>query len=560
MTQVKIKNSLGKKIGLVFLIIVFLFLLASAFSIFSITRSGQRNHEISEEILPHTMRFLALEKHIIQIQQWLTDISATRAAEKYDDGFSKASTHFTKAEEIITQLIQAHQEAGETATVEQLSGMKQNLTNYYDMGKTMARAYIKGGPKAGNPIREQFDPLAVKLTKEVNALIKEHRKELQTVQDEIIQLDLISRVVIISATLAATLISIIAVMILISQIKKNAALIIGAMETASQGDLRHTAQLNTGDEFGLIADYLKRTLQNTSALIAKIKQGGDTLTQQVSQLNENSAVLSKAADQMTNKSTSVASATEEMNSTMGSVSSFSEETATNINSVATATEEMTSTIGEISSNTERARSIVSTTADKVGSAADSIKVLEKNAAEIDDIVEMVTEIAEQTNLLALNATIESARAGEAGQGFAVVASEVKALAKQTTEAIGGIRTQITSMNDSTTTAVKDVVSIKQEIDNVNNIVSSIATSIEEQSITTKEIAGNISEAVNGAKDVTRQISESAGVSGGISEDMSSLNRSSTESRHAVESMNGSVEKLNTVAEELKQLLAQFTIK
>ena len=67
---------------------------------------------------------------------------------------------------------------------------------------------------------------------------------------------------------------------------------------------------------------------------------------------------------------------------------------------------------------------------------------------IGGVVKLISQIAAQTNLLALNATIEAARAGEAGKGFAVVASEVKSLARQTTEATGGISREISAMRET----------------------------------------------------------------------------------------------------------------
>jgi methyl-accepting chemotaxis protein len=84
--------------------------------------------------------------------------------------------------------------------------------------------------------------------------------------------------------------------------------------------------------------------------------------------------------------------------------------------------------------------------------AESVKMvaeLERQAANIGDIVKAVARIADQTNLLALNAAIEAARAGQHGKGFAVVADEVRTLAetseksaKQIQELVGQIQGEV----------------------------------------------------------------------------------------------------------------------
>jgi methyl-accepting chemotaxis protein len=72
---------------------------------------------------------------------------------------------------------------------------------------------------------------------------------------------------------------------------------------------------------------------------------------------------------------------------------------------------------------------IATGADRQLASVQKVIDLEKQAANIGEIVKAVARIADQTNLLALNAAIEAARAGQHGKGFAVVADEVRTLAE-----------------------------------------------------------------------------------------------------------------------------------
>ncbi|MHC4883488.1 MAG: bacteriohemerythrin [Planctomycetota bacterium] len=108
-----------------------------------------------------------MQLHIIQVQQWLTDISATRAAEGYDDGFTEAESHaksFKTAQKKLKTIY------SDTSALDTLST---SFDSYYAMGKKMAQAYIDGGPEAGNKMMKVFDGDAERMSSAFDPILKQ---------------------------------------------------------------------------------------------------------------------------------------------------------------------------------------------------------------------------------------------------------------------------------------------------------------------------------------------------------------------------------------------------
>lgn len=174
-----------------------------------------------------------------------------------------------------------------------------------------------------------------------------------------------------------------------------------------------------------------------------------------------------------------------------STSEASEDLSKYITTVGSATEEMVSSIQEIASNTSKAASMTQKTVEEASSVEKIMIDLEKFSKEIGEIVKVVNDISNQTNLLALNATIEAARAGEAGKGFAVVAHEVKGLAKQTSDATEDIQKKITAIQEQTGAALSSIETTTESVKLINEVVTSIAGAVEEQTAVTNEIGHNM---------------------------------------------------------------------
>jgi methyl-accepting chemotaxis protein len=178
-------------------------------------------------------------------------------------------------------------------------------------------------------------------------------------------------------------------------------------------------------------------------------------------------------------------------SRMTTAAAAANETAQRVKATDDATEQLTASISHIRNEATRSLEITEAAVGDMQRTQQVIRSLNDKADHIGAIVSIISTIASQTNLLALNATIEAARAGESGKGFAIVASEVKALASQTSKATEQISEQITAIQVSTRKSVDEVSSIAKVIGQLIDAAATIASAVEEQTVTTGHIATSI---------------------------------------------------------------------
>ncbi|SFO12001.1 methyl-accepting chemotaxis sensory transducer with Pas/Pac sensor [Cohaesibacter marisflavi] len=201
----------------------------------------------------------------------------------------------------------------------------------------------------------------------------------------------------------------------------------------------------------------------------------------------------------------IANTVSSTNEQAASAANAAVQASSSVQTVAAAAEELVASIEEISRQVNQATSVSDQAVSEATHSEAIMSGLSDDAQSIGDVIELIDSIAAQTNLLALNATIEAARAGEAGKGFAVVASEVKELASQTTKATENISARINSVQTSTAGAVSAIHAIKEVIQQVSTISSSIATAIEQQSAVTRDISGNMQTASIGVATITDNV-------------------------------------------------------
>jgi methyl-accepting chemotaxis protein len=278
-----------------------------------------------------------------------------------------------------------------------------------------------------------------------------------------------------------------------------------------------------------------------------LKESVNALSKQVrtalQQIGKTTGMLASSSEELNQVSQQMSSSADETATQANVVSAASEQVSKNIQTVATGAEEMGASIKEIAKNTTDASKVAMSAVKSAEATNETIAKLGQSSAEIGQVIKVITSIAQQTNLLALNATIEAARAGEAGKGFAVVANEVKELAKETAKATEDISRKIEAIQNDTQGAVEAIAQIGQVIGQINDIQSTIASAVEEQSATTNEINRNLAEASKGGVEITRNIVGVAEAARGTTS--------------AANDTQKSAQQLERMAAELQSLISQF---
>ncbi|MEH6576947.1 MAG: methyl-accepting chemotaxis protein [Amphritea sp.] len=279
----------------------------------------------------------------------------------------------------------------------------------------------------------------------------------------------LSKSILWGATLGILLLCVIVSVLVVLSVRQPIGRLRDYMKQVGSGDFTVPVGNYRNDEIGEV-------FQSTEQLVGAIK----AMIRRIADLNLEINLISNDSAQATNSAKLTLHGQSE-----------------NLNSVATATTQMSYSIKEVAENSRmaademlqskaQAHEVESTVDNTVSStnqlkvtmnqAVEVIKSLDSEVAGIEEILEVIQNIAGQTNLLALNAAIEAARAGEQGRGFAVVADEVRTLASRTQQSTEEIRQKINTIMSGSHEAVTSISESLDSVRGVTECVSSIEKS------------------------------------------------------------------------------------
>ncbi|MCB0208375.1 MAG: HAMP domain-containing protein [Anaerolineae bacterium] len=277
-----------------------------------------------------------IKYEVNQVWQWLTDISATRAAEGFDDGFDEAEKYANQFRENVTAF-----EALHPKTRQELEELRTSFEAFYSKGQWMAQQYIAGGPALGNPAMEEFDAYAEDLVTRVEVLETYTNTEAEMSLQQALAQNAQSQTIGLIFAVVAIGLAIILSIRLARSITNAVNTVTYIATNIAKGDLEQRVEVKRNDELGEMAVPFRQMMAYLHLIAAtadRMAQGDLTvdvtpqsdkdvvgyafrqmianLRQLIGQVTDTAAVVGTASSQLTTNTEQASQATNQISVTM----------------------------------------------------------------------------------------------------------------------------------------------------------------------------------------------------------------------------------------------------
>lgn len=345
------------------------------------------------------------------------------------------------------------------------------------------------------------------------------------------------------------------------------------LRKVAKGDLTVEVKTKRKDEFKLLTEGITEMIANMKLLIQNVSDMSKELTEAAGFVSDSSSTFMQTSQDIQFAISDIESGVNQldvdsadclsqMDSLSGKISTVSAST-TEISKLTTKTN---ASILNGMNSMEGLNESALATSQITTKVITAIEQLEERSRSIGHIVDAINEIAEETNLLSLNASIEAARAGEAGRGFSVVAEQIRKLADQSLNSAKEINKIIDQMIDQTHDVVETAKQAETIVDTQKEAVNTTTASFNEMSDQITNLVSSLTtitsdvDSMGVSRDTTLSAIESiSAISEETSAASSNVNDTAVRQLDSVTKLDSAASNLAKRAEELTELLKQFTL-
>lgn len=159
----KLKVTLGffAKVALGFFVVISLMVIMTAATIINYAKIETDLQKIKDVFLPNALLSGQMARDVVQTQQFLTSVAATKSDAAYLDA-ERSRDDFKNGLEQYRQYV-----ADDEKKLKAIDTLEISFDLFYSDGKRMTEAYLHEGDEAGSQILESFDRAATKLSSQM---------------------------------------------------------------------------------------------------------------------------------------------------------------------------------------------------------------------------------------------------------------------------------------------------------------------------------------------------------------------------------------------------------